>query len=34
MTPNLKTITGDLFGKLLNPKVNASNSKILSLLGR
>jgi hypothetical protein len=33
MTPNLKTITGDLFGKLLNPKLNASNSKALSLLG-
>ena len=33
MTPNLKTITGDLFGKLLNPKLNASNSKSLSLLG-
>jgi hypothetical protein len=33
MTPNLETITGDLFGKLLNPKLNASNSKSLSLLG-
>jgi hypothetical protein len=33
MTPNLKTISGDLFGKLLNPKLNASNSKALSLLG-
>ncbi|MBU3011946.1 AsmA family protein [Polaribacter vadi] len=32
MTPNLKTITGDLFGKLLDPKLNASNSKVLSLL--
>ena len=33
MTPNLKTITGDLFGKLLNPQLNSSNSKALSLLG-
>ncbi|ARV14618.1 AsmA-like C-terminal region-containing protein [Polaribacter sp. SA4-12] len=33
MTPNLKTITGDLFGKLLNPQLNSSNSKVLSLLG-
>jgi hypothetical protein len=33
MTPNLKTITGDLFGKLLNPKVNRNDSKVLSLLG-
>lgn len=33
MTPNLKTITGDLFGKLLKPQLNASNSKTLSLLG-
>lgn len=33
MTPNLKTISGDLFGKLLSPKLNASNSKALSLLG-
>ena len=32
MTPNLKSITGDLFGKLLNPKLNASNSKVLTLL--
>lgn len=32
MTPNLKTITGNLFGKLLDPKLNASNSKVLSLL--
>ncbi|WP_298777758.1 AsmA family protein [uncultured Polaribacter sp.] len=33
MTPNLNTITGDLFGKLLNPNLNGSNSKVLSLLG-
>ncbi|MFY9242639.1 MAG: AsmA-like C-terminal region-containing protein [Polaribacter sp.] len=33
MTPNLKTITGNLFGKLLEPKLNAGNSKALSLLG-
>ncbi|TXD51299.1 MULTISPECIES: AsmA-like C-terminal region-containing protein [unclassified Polaribacter] len=32
MTPNLKTISGELFGKLLNPKLKASNSKALSLL--
>ena len=32
LTPNLKTISGDLFGKLLNPKLNKSNSKALSLL--
>ncbi|MHB0755316.1 AsmA family protein [Polaribacter sp. M15] len=34
MTPNLKTITGNLFGKLLDPKLDASNSKTLSLLDR
>lgn len=33
MTPNLKTLSGDLFGKLLNPELNANNSKVLSLLG-
>ncbi|MEO9570889.1 MAG: AsmA-like C-terminal region-containing protein [Polaribacter sp.] len=32
MTPDLKTISGNLFGKLLNPKLNGSNSKVLSLL--
>ncbi len=32
MTPNLKTISGDLFGKLLNPKLNSNNSKTLNLL--
>jgi hypothetical protein len=32
-TPNLKSVSGDLFGKLLNPKVNRNNSKVLSLLG-
>lgn len=31
-TPDLKTISGDLFGKLLNPTLNSSNSKALSLL--
>ncbi|WP_218599394.1 AsmA-like C-terminal region-containing protein [Polaribacter sp. NJDZ03] len=32
MTPNLKTITGDLLGQLLNTKLNTSNSKVLSAL--
>lgn len=32
MTPNLQSISGDLFGKLLNPKLNSNNSKTLSLL--
>ncbi|MFK8060106.1 MAG: AsmA-like C-terminal region-containing protein [Polaribacter sp.] len=32
MSPDLKTISGDLFGKLLDPKLKASNSKVLSLL--
>ena len=32
-TPNLNTISGDLFGKLLDPKLNGKNSKALSLLG-
>jgi hypothetical protein len=32
MTPNLKTISGDLFAKLLNPRLKANNSKALSLL--
>lgn len=32
MTPNLKSISGDLFGKLLKPKLNSGNSKTLSLL--
>ncbi|WP_298880879.1 AsmA family protein [uncultured Polaribacter sp.] len=32
MTPDLKTISGNLFGKLLNPKLNSNNSKVLSLL--
>ena len=32
MTPNLNTITGKLFGELLNTKLNADNSKTLSLL--
>ncbi|MCI2228332.1 AsmA-like C-terminal region-containing protein [Polaribacter sp. MSW13] len=34
MTPNLKTISGDLLGQLLNTKLKASNSKVLSLLGQ
>lgn len=33
MTPNLTSISGDLFGKLVNPKLSANNSKVLSLLG-
>jgi hypothetical protein len=33
MTPNLKTISGDLFGQLLESKVNASNSQLLTALG-
>lgn len=32
MTPNLKTISGNLFGKLLQPNINKGNSKTLSLL--
>lgn len=32
MTPNLNTITGKLFCELLNTKLNADNSKTLSLL--
>ena len=32
MTPDLKTIGGDLFGQLLSTTVNASNSKLLSTL--
>lgn len=32
MTPNLKTISGNLFGKLLNPKLKVGNSKALSVL--
>lgn len=32
MTPDLKTISGNLFGQLLDPKLNASNSKALTLL--
>lgn len=33
MSPNLATLSGDLFGKLLNPQINKGNSKVLSLLG-
>ncbi|MGJ8742872.1 AsmA family protein [Polaribacter sp.] len=33
MTPNLKTISGNLLGQLLNTKLKASNSKVLSALG-
>ena len=33
MTPDLKTITGNLFGQLLSTKLNASNSTLLSALG-
>ena len=32
MTPDLKTLDGDLFGQLLSTTVNASNSKLLSSL--
>ncbi|ESU23240.1 hypothetical protein FEDK69T_13930 [Flavobacterium enshiense DK69] len=32
MTPDLKTISGDLFGQLLSTKVNAQNSQLLSSL--
>jgi hypothetical protein len=32
MTPNLKSISGDLLGQLLNTKLKPSNSKALSLL--
>ena len=32
-TPNLSTISGDLFGKLLEPKLNSKNSKVLNILG-
>lgn len=33
MTPNIETISGDLLGELLNTKLNASNSKLLSFVG-
>ncbi len=33
MTPNLKTISGDLLGQLIESKVNASNSELLTALG-
>jgi hypothetical protein len=33
MTPNLKSISGDLLGQLLNTKLQPNNSKALSLLG-
>ena len=33
MTPDLKSISGDLLGQLLNTKLKPSNSKMLSLLG-
>jgi len=32
MTPNLKTISGNLLGQLLNTKLNVSNSKMLTAL--
>ena len=32
MTPDLKTLTGDLFGQLLSTTVNASNSELLTSL--
>lgn len=33
MTPNLKTISGNLLGQLLDTKLKASNSKMLTTLG-
>ena len=33
MTPNLKTISGDLLGQLLGSKINASESTLLTALG-
>ncbi|MGO4772173.1 AsmA-like C-terminal region-containing protein [Flavobacterium sp. W22_SRS_FK3] len=33
LTPDLKSITGDLFGQLLSTTVNAKNSNLLSALG-
>lgn len=33
MTPNLKTISGDLLGQLLSSTVNAKNSQMLTALG-
>lgn len=33
MTPDLKTITGDLLGQLLSSTVNANNSQMLTALG-
>ena len=33
MTPDMKTITGDLLGQLLSSTVNANNSQMLSALG-
>ena len=32
MTPDLKTLTGDLFGQLLSTTINAKNSKLLTAL--
>ena len=32
MTPNLKTISGDLFGQLLSTTVNEKNSELLTQL--
>lgn len=33
MTPDLKTLTGDLFGQLMSTTVNAKNSELLTALG-
>ena len=33
MTPNLKTLSGDLLGQLMDSKVNANDSKLLTALG-
>ena len=34
MTPDIQTISGDLLGQLLNTQLNASNSKVLSFVGK
>jgi hypothetical protein len=33
MSPDLKTLTGDLLGQLLSTTVNATNSTLLTALG-
>jgi len=34
MTPKIQTISGDILGQLLNTQLNASNSKVLSFVGK